>query len=457
MAAAAPTPAELQALILQLQSQVATLTSGAAPAGPAPAAVVFADTPQSLYADDLINYSTKRGSSIYEQGCKTLDDKALTDGFGMTPDQTVIFVESLTRRAIAMGWNAGSKQITTFTNHSGKTVDIIKEYGQIDEVTLKTACERFCKAGEADAESRAKQNNTMLAICLGESLTADTQARLLTYRNKYTFDGVEYAPLMYKIIMRLATIDTVATMQVLRDNLNNLGVFAAMVNGDINKINGEFDKNYTQLLARGARVDDPVGLLFEAYHVVPCYNFKTYIRRHYDNYLDSKLINLTHEALMTSVMRKYDWLRQKGQWGAKSPNDKKIIAMASQINALKGNLKADKNLEDALNDDKKTRNKKNRGNKTRQKEEEAWKKIPPKDGDKKSKEVGKHTFHWCEHHMAWCMHLPSECHLGMQRKEEQSPTVGGNSATCAAAVASVANPQFQALIASIMAGRFNED
>jgi hypothetical protein len=57
----------------------------------------------------------------------------------MTFDQMVVFVESLTHRATAMGWNAGSKQITTFTNRSGKDVDIIKEYGQINEVTLKTA------------------------------------------------------------------------------------------------------------------------------------------------------------------------------------------------------------------------------------------------------------------------------------------------------------------------------
>ena len=86
-----------------------------------------------------------------------------------------------------------------------------EEYGQINEVTLKTACKRFCKAGEVDAESRAKQNNGMLVVCLGKSLTAEAQARLLTYRNEYTFDGVEYVPLMYKIIMRLATINTVAT------------------------------------------------------------------------------------------------------------------------------------------------------------------------------------------------------------------------------------------------------
>jgi hypothetical protein len=51
----------------------------------------------------------------------------------------------------------------------------------------------------------------MLVVCLGKSLTAEAQARLLTYRNEYTFDGVEYVPLMYKIIMRLATINTVAT------------------------------------------------------------------------------------------------------------------------------------------------------------------------------------------------------------------------------------------------------
>jgi hypothetical protein len=279
---AAPTAVELQALITQLQIQVATLTSAAATtAAPAPAAVVFADTPQSLNAKDLINYLKKRGSSIYEQGCKTLDDKALTNGFGMTSDQTVGFVEALTRCATTMGWNTGSKQITKkFTNSAGKTIDITKEYGQVHELTLKTASEHFGKAGEVDAETRARQNNIMLAICLGKSLTADAHARLLTYCNEYTFEGMEYGPLMYKVIMRLATIYTLTTTQALRDNLNNLGVFTATVHGNINKINGEFDKNYTQLLACGANVDDPIGLLFNAYHIVPCYNFKTYIKRH---------------------------------------------------------------------------------------------------------------------------------------------------------------------------------
>jgi hypothetical protein len=66
--------------------------SAAAPAVSESAAVGFADTPQSLHAKDLINYLTKRGSGIYEQGCKTLDDKALLDGFGMTPNQMVVLL-----------------------------------------------------------------------------------------------------------------------------------------------------------------------------------------------------------------------------------------------------------------------------------------------------------------------------------------------------------------------------
>jgi hypothetical protein len=318
--ATTPTIAELQALIQQLQTQVLALETAAATAAPtvsaattaATTAVVIADKPQMLGAEDLIDYSSKRGSEIYKQGIAPLDDKSLTDGFNMTANQTVVFSEAFLSRATAMGWNKGSKQITTFTNSSGVSVDIIKSYDQIDEATLKTACERFCKAGQADAESRAKQNNTMMSMCLNKLLMASAKASLLTYRNEYTFDGVEYAPLMYKIIMRLATIDSVATTQPLRNNLQNLGVFAVTVKGAIDKINAEFDTNYSQLLAQGATLDDPIGILFEAYLLVPCYNFTKYMSTKHDEYLDGNLSSLTHEAMMSMAKRKFNFLKTKG-------------------------------------------------------------------------------------------------------------------------------------------------
>jgi hypothetical protein len=281
-------------------------------------------------------------------------------------------------------------------------------------------------------------------MCLNKSLTASAKASLLTYRNEYTFDGVEYAPLMYKIIMRLATIDSVATTQTLRDNLQNLGVFAVTVQGDIDKINAEFDTNYSQLLARGATLDDPIGILFEAYLLVPCYNFTKYIGTKHDDYLDGSLTGLTHEAMMSMAKRKFDFLKTKGKWGAKSPDDEKIVAMTAEINTLKGQLKLDPKLSAIADEGEKG------DNKSSKKKDEAWKKEPPKAGEsKEGKKVGKYTFNWCEHHMAWTVHKPADCLLGKQHKEEQKKPIKANSATIAAAATSAMNPQFASLLAAM--------
>ena len=225
MAANVPTIEELLALVQTLQAQVTALTA-AAPAAPnviaAPAApIVFADTPSTLGVEDIIDYKTKQGNAIFERGCQALDDKALTDGFSMSMSQSVVFVEALQRKCTLMGWNQGTKQITSFINRDGKTIDIVKQYGQIDEATLKAQCETFCKPGAANSQSRAKQNNTMMCICLGKSLTAAAQAKLLAHRSEFTFDDVEYAPLMYKIIMRLTTMDSVATNPTLTRFVKN--------------------------------------------------------------------------------------------------------------------------------------------------------------------------------------------------------------------------------------------
>ncbi len=114
-----------------------------------------------------------------------------------------------------------------------------------------------------------------------------------------------------------------------------------MVSGNINKVHSKFNKNYSQLITRGATVDNPIGILFEAYLVVPCHHFKLYICHQHEDYLDGNLTTITHKALMTSVKRKFNWLKTKGFWGAKSPDNKKIVAMTATLNALKGQLKLD--------------------------------------------------------------------------------------------------------------------
>ncbi len=128
--------------------------------------------------------------------------------------------------------------------------------------------------------------------------------------------------------------------------------------------------------------------------------------------------------------------------------------MLAALNMLKGHLKLDKKLTD-IADGKgggkgggkvgggAKKNKKNTSNKTFQKKDEEWKKVPPKDGKKTSKEVGKYPYHWCVHHMAWTVHLPAECCLSKQHKDGQKGTklaYKANSASYAAAAAASVSP-----------------
>ncbi len=72
--------------------------------------------------------------------------------------------------------------ITKFPNQQGVTIDIVKNYGQIDEPTLKAHCDKFCKATGAKFETRAAQNNHMMVQCLKKSLTVASLAHLEPYQ-----------------------------------------------------------------------------------------------------------------------------------------------------------------------------------------------------------------------------------------------------------------------------------
>jgi hypothetical protein len=324
----------------------------------------------------------------------------------MTPTTTAAFVKAFKNQCSFMGWNQGPLNITKFINLSNVVVNIVKSYGQIDEATLKAGCEVFCDAAGASYWTCMAQNNHMMAQCLKKSLTIAALARLEPYQSQYLFNGVEYGPLMYKIIMRLATIGSVATTEALWANLNNLPIYATSVNGDIDLINSYFDVNYSQILARGSTIDDPIAKLFDAYLVIPDYNFKQYIAMKQDDYHDGNLgASFTHKNLMAQATAKFIYLTTCKIWGSKSPDKECLIAMIADLKgklnlapALADKRKKEGGKKDIKGGQAKVKNKKNMASKTHQKKEEAWKKLPPKDGESTVKDVGGKKYQWCIHH-----------------------------------------------------------
>jgi hypothetical protein len=268
--------------------------------------------------------------------------------------------------------------------------------------------------------------------------------------------------------MALATIDSVATTKTLRSNLRELPTFCSTIKGDIKLLHSYFDSNYTQIIARGATVNNPVDILFSAYMVVPCNKIRSYIKRKQDAYTDGTL-TLMHKELIMLATNKFNLLKQEGTWEAKSPDEDKIMAMQAELTALRGRFQLAPNLKRAAGakdedkaggkkqgggDNRKQKNKKNNTNKTEQKRDKNWKKTPPKEGEAHEKKVKGRTWHWCKHHMAWGNHKEQLCRLGNKRTNQH--TNGLNQVTAQAALATVLNPEWQALMTN-MAHNMAED
>ena len=99
-------------------------------------------------------------------------------------------------------------------------------------------------------------------------------------------------------------------------------------------------------------------------------------------------------------------MKTKGTFMKSQVIEHEIVAMIAKMMQLKGKLALSKNVEQAGT------NKTGEGtNKQHQKRDATWKKVPPKANEPTTKKIGKKDFHWCKHHMAWTVHLPTNCRL----------------------------------------------
>jgi hypothetical protein len=115
----------------------------------------------------------------------------------------------------------------------------------------------------------------MMSKCIMKTLTPAARVRLLPFQGDYKIDDIIYVPLLHKKIMALATMDSIATTKTLCSNLRELPTYCSTSKGDIKLLHSYFDANYMQIIAHWAMVDNPINILFSAYMVLPCHNFRS--------------------------------------------------------------------------------------------------------------------------------------------------------------------------------------
>jgi hypothetical protein len=231
------------------------------------------------------------------------------------------------------------------------------------------------------------------------------QQSLAQHEPYYIFGGVICGPLLLKVIILSATMESRSTISILRAQLNDIDTYAAGVTIDAEKITEFFTDNLDRLNASGANLDNEVDVLFKGLKAVPCKEFQSYIGWKEELYTNG-MLNITAKELAIVALQRYALMKTKGTFMKSQAIGHGIVAMKAKMGDLKGKLALSKNVEQSGTDKKGDGTKKQR-----QKKDKAWKRLPPQAGEPLTKQIRNKDFHWCVHHMAWTVHWPSDCRL----------------------------------------------
>ena len=106
----------------------------------------------------------------------------------------------------------------------------------------------------------------------------EIECKILAERNQYHINGIPSGPLLFKLLMQKAIINTWATTSLMRENLSNLDSYMTNVKSDVEEFNRYVKRNHQGLQTRGERCDGIMIHLFKAYLVAPDQEFVTYIK-----------------------------------------------------------------------------------------------------------------------------------------------------------------------------------
>ena len=398
----------------ELQAQLQQLVDALQQAQQAPAAQqpVYALTPAQLNANDFIDYSTTDGKKIFKAATEELSYQ-----FDVQAKSVNLFGETLYDRGVISGWNEGQGNIMSIPDSNNVTRNLIREYGRLTLDNIRTFVTTYI-----GQQNRRAQNDYQLYMCLANSLTESGKLKVLAETDQYTINGTPSGSLFFKLLMQKAIVDTRATASHLRENLTNLDTYITTIDSNIQLFNQYVKVNREGLRARGESTDDLMINLFKGYMNAADRDFVEYIKLKKDQYDEGGEIDA--EQLMTLALNKYENLLTENKWKALSPEQEQLVALSAQFDKLKDeNLRLSK----AIKSNKKPKGNENKSQSSKKKKSKgkandtkwAWKKVPPKEGERKTKVLNDRTYHWCETHLAWGEHTNEECKLRMKLEQDE--------------------------------------
>jgi hypothetical protein len=330
---------------------------------------------------------------------------ALTTTFDGKKENILPFLTCVEDRARSFGWD---NVLTVPAN--GRNHNIITDYGSLTLTDITIHVTTY-----SGHENRQAQNSEMLYLCLKQSLTMRFMAEVLIYKERYHVNQSPSGALLLKQIITMTYIDNLGTATHIQDQLIDMPTKLAQLGGDIIKLNQWVKEQIQKLACLGEAPPQLLPYLWRAYQAAPDDEFVDYIRILRHQHEDRRAV-CTADSLMTMAENKYTLQLQSNDWGKQVSSD--LVALVAQMkkNQTAGKPKGHPKPKSPPNT---TTN--------QEYKREAWKTVPPKEGQKNTKKHGDRTFNWCPYHAEngmWTIHDPKKCRNAKHpnHPEYNSPT-----------------------------------
>jgi hypothetical protein len=327
--------------------------------------------------------------------------------------------EALMQRASESAWDATCADILNIPDSNGTLRNVISEYGLLRSQNIRDHTITY-----HTRQTRQAQNGVQMGQCLINSMTEAGKLKIMKESDAHYVDGILSGPLLLKLILKKAIIDSRTTSANLREQLTTLDSYMASVDCNVELFNQHVKEVVAGLRARGESTDELVVNLFKAYRVVGDSEFSRYMKNKRDAYDDGE--DVQPDPLMSVALAKSQSLIESGVWSMMSPDQERLVALLSEVNMLKDRkLKLSKDTQGGKKG-KKPEDKFKRSPKPSKKKSDedtwAWKKVPPQAGEPKTKRMPgfDKDHHWCDDHQAWTVHLSEDCELRQSCQQDDS-------------------------------------
>jgi hypothetical protein len=319
-----------------LQASVAAAAAASAtaapPAGP-PTPPVFTLAPAlANTATTYLDLTSSAGAKHFKGATEPLSTQSFA--FADAADLQ-FFLDLVLKKSQIWGWNSiftipVTAPVTTTTTDR----NFLSEYGMIPLESVTAHITMYY-----NTPSKQAQDSFMACQCLLSSLTHDFMNLITAYSAVYHLppiaaaDGpVPSGPLLLKLIISQAHVDSRATVSFIRTSLTQLDSKMIELDSDVESFNFYVKAQVKNLLARGETSSDLLINLFKGYKAANDVEFLDFLCRRENSYEEGEDVNANN--LMADALVKYKARKHVGKWSAPTKEQGQILALTARLELL---------------------------------------------------------------------------------------------------------------------------